>query len=108
KLGIPGTIHWVATEASPPTSFAMETESMDMFPFRDVKLRIAYAFSEAHGRTRLHRTLSYSMPTASLRLLDAVYLRRHLHAESVVGLDNLKRLVEESARTLAGGVPIIV
>jgi hypothetical protein len=104
KLGFRGTLRWLVTEVRPPAFFVMETEAVDLFPFRGVKIRISYELTEEAGRTRLRRTMSYFMPRPLLRLLDAVYLRRHLTTEAAVAMARLKALVEAQAPERAGSL----
>lgn len=58
------------------------------------RLTVGYRFDEAAGGTAFERELVYELPSAWLRLLNVLLLRRRIDAESALSLRQLKACCE--------------
>jgi uncharacterized protein YndB with AHSA1/START domain len=55
---------------------------------------IVYTLSQAGDGTRFLRSMTYDMPNWFLRIIDAMFLRKRIHAESEEAVARLKATLE--------------
>ena len=93
-IGYRGRASWVVRERATPQRWVIEGEGGT-----GGHARIAYRlFGQADG-TRFERELVYRMPNAWYALLDVLFIRRRMAAQSEQALSRLRALLEADAAT---------
>jgi hypothetical protein len=99
-LGVAGKLRWTTVESARPWRFVVETTSVEMPLMRGAHLRITYAFEPPQSllalHTRMVRTLEYEFRGIA-RVLDLVYLHKHLKRKTAFALTTLQGLVRREA-----------
>jgi uncharacterized protein YndB with AHSA1/START domain len=96
--GYRGQARWIVREREPPRRWVIEGEGGT-----GGRARITYRlFAQADG-TRFERELVYRMPNAWYALLDVLFIRRRMAAQSEEALGRLKALLEAGPE--AGATP---
>jgi uncharacterized protein YndB with AHSA1/START domain len=96
--GYRGQARWIVREREPPRRWVIEGEGGT-----GGHARITYRlFAQADG-TRFERELVYRMPNAWYALLDVLFIRRRMAAQSEEALGRLKALLEAGPE--AGATP---
>ncbi len=99
-LGVVGKLHWTTIESIRPWRFVVETTSVEVPLMRHARLRITYAFEPPKRTpelpTHMVRTLEYEF-TGLARVLDRIYLHKHLKRTTARALAKLQELVQREA-----------
>lgn len=90
--GRAGGIVWTVTERQAPTSWAIEGHVE-----KAGGGIIRYTLTAQGEATKFVRLFSYKMDNLLLSLLDALFIRRRIQAESAQALDALKAALEGSS-----------
>ncbi len=88
-----GSCTWTVMECDPPRRWTIASSSAT----GGGSATIAYALSPAGDGTRFARSMTYEMPNALYRLLDALFLRARIVAESDEAVRRLKAVLEARA-----------
>jgi len=99
-LGLVGKLHWITVESVRPSRFVIETTFVEMSLMRGARMRITYAFEPTPGaskpRVRFTRTFEYAFAGLS-RLLDRIYIHKHLKEKAALALTKLPGIVARAA-----------
>ena len=90
--GRKGSVTWRATLCEPPWRFAMAGNVV-----AGGTGTITYVLADAGGATAFRREFSYAMPNAFAAVLDRLFVRRRIAAESAAAVARLKRALEDTA-----------
>lgn len=87
-------LSWVVEESEPGRVWAARALSRN----NGARILVRYRVSASEGGTEFQRDLEYELPGIGLRVLNALFLRRRIDAESRLSLLQLKQRVEANAR----------
>jgi uncharacterized protein YndB with AHSA1/START domain len=90
--GYRGEATWLVRERDPPQRWVIEGEGGT-----GGKALLTYRLIAQPGGTRFERELVYRMPNAWYALLDVLFIRRRMAADSEEALRRLKALLEAGA-----------
>jgi uncharacterized protein YndB with AHSA1/START domain len=90
--GYRGQVTWVVREREPPRRWVIEGEGGT-----GGHALLTYNLTGQPGGTRFERELVYRMPNAWYALLDILFIRRRMAAQSEEALRRLKALLEARA-----------
>jgi uncharacterized protein YndB with AHSA1/START domain len=90
--GRKGSVTWRATLREPPWRFAMAGNVV-----AGGSGTITYVLADAAGATAFRREFNYTMPNAFAALLDRLFVRRRIAAESAAAVARLKHALENTA-----------
>jgi uncharacterized protein YndB with AHSA1/START domain len=82
---------WTVRERAPPHRWVIEGQAES-----GGSAAIAYRLTAHDGGTRFERALAYRMPNLWLAVLDRLFIRRRMAAESAEALRRLKLILERA------------
>jgi len=85
-----GSVVWTVTDCDPPRRWVIDGKVVG----RSSGGIITYTLTPADGATQFEREFVYAMPNALFSLLDRLYYRRRVEAESAEALRRLKAVLE--------------
>lgn len=86
-------IHWEVIESQKPQRWLIKGEVHAPF-LSGTKMEIIYQLSSQHQETQFERNMSYIPGTLIASLLDKLFIQRHNHHQSKVGLKQIKKILE--------------
>lgn len=88
--GRTGHLRWTVVAAAPPRTWSARAEVDN-----GARLALTYRFGAASDGCAFERELVYELPSAWLRVLNALVLRKRIDAESRLSLERLKARLEQ-------------
>ncbi|MEV6313773.1 SRPBCC family protein [Streptomyces sp. NPDC051776] len=89
-----GSIHWRVRHATPALSWTIDGVVHGVPLSEGTTTSVEYVLSAQADGTRLDRTMTYNVPGRALRVLDALYFRRHNARQSERAVRRMKKILE--------------